>query len=315
MSFEEKNYLGVEIGGTKLQVAIGTGEGKIIEYVRNSVDVEQGALGIRQSIKQAIKKLSSTHSFSAIGIGFGGPVNRQLGTITKSHHVDGWNGFNLVEWLQKHTNCPAFIENDANAAALAEACFGAGRSYESVFYTTMGSGMGGGMVQNKILYHGTPPGETEIGQVRFSLAAENAETHCSGWGIDRKARAYVRQNPNSILASLVGDEKIGEARFLWSAVEQGDQGARNLFERLVQHIAFVQSHIVHLFHPDVLICGGGLTLIGEPLRTGIEKHLGAYIAEALHPPPPLKLAELGESVVCVGALLIAKQGLEKTDVS
>jgi len=307
---EEKIYLGVEIGGTKLQVVVGTGDGTILERFRESVDRERGAEGILESIRRAWAGFKQDHSPVAAGIGFGGPVDRGAGTIAKSYHIDGWDGFNLCEWFEELTGIPAFIENDANAAALAEACCGAGRMFKNVFYTTLGSGMGGGMVQEGLLYHGAVPGEAEIGQTCFSIAGENAETHCSGWSLDRRIRAYIVRVPESPLAALIGGQEGCEARFLLQAIEAGDEGARALFETLVQSIAFTQSHIVHLFHPDVLIYGGGLSLMGEPLREGIERHLTKYITQALQPGPVLKLAELGEDVVGLGALLLAYRDLK-----
>ena len=133
-----RTFLGIEIGGTKLQLVLGDDEARILERFRLTVDPEQGARGIKKQIRETLDKIR-LHSVSSIGIGFGGPVDHQTGKILTSYQVSGWGDFVLQEWLEKLTRIPVWIDNDANVAALGESLFGAGADCEQVFYVTIGS--------------------------------------------------------------------------------------------------------------------------------------------------------------------------------
>jgi glucokinase len=161
------------------------------------------------------------------------------------------------------------VENDANVAALAEAVAGAGTDYANVFYITLGSGVGGGLVVDGRLYHGALPGETEVGHLRLDRSGTTLESRCSGWAVDGRIREAVRQHPGSVLAQLVGDTSPGEARFLYPALERSDPLAQSILHETSADLAFGLSHVVHLLHPEVIILGGGLSLLGEPLRAAV----------------------------------------------
>ena len=197
------------------------------------------------------------------------------------------------------------IDNDANTAALGEARDGAGQGESPVFYVTLGSGIGGGLVIDGELYHGASPTETEIGHVRLSPAGETLESRCSGWAVDRRLREYVQANPSSPLTKPLAKREGGEAKHWLKAIEKGDEGARAMFSDVCREFAFGLSHVVHLMNPTVIILGGGLSNLGEPLRGGVESALGQAIMEVLRPGPSVRLAKLAEDAVPVGALHLA----------
>jgi glucokinase len=307
-------YIGVEIGGTKLQVALGDEEGRVLERRRMAVERQHGAGRIREQIERTVESLCADRDPLAVGVGFGGPVDVETGRVALSYQVEGWADFGVRAWLEALTGLPVSVDNDANAAALGEAVRGAGRGYRLVFYTTLGSGMGGGMVIDSRIYHGARPGESEVGLMCFDKSGATVESHCCGWAVDARVRRHAREHPGGLLARLVGDEAVGEARFLGPALQQGDAGARAILEETAEDIAFGLSLAAHLFHPEVMVIGGGLSLIGEPLRTAVAGFLPGLMTEAFKPGPQVKLAALGEDVVCVGALLLARQAVhEHTD--
>src|SRR6185436_8980193 len=138
-------YFGIEIGGTKLQVVVGNPDLKIEERRRSTVDRTLGATGIRQQIHSALSDLITQFDPIAAGVGFGGPVDWKTGRTSCSHHIEGWSDFELGEWLRSLLHAPVAVDNDANIAALGEACRGAGADKNPVFYVTLGSGVGGGL--------------------------------------------------------------------------------------------------------------------------------------------------------------------------
>jgi glucokinase len=301
------SLLGIEIGGTKTQLVAGDAQGRIQARRRLEVARARGADGIRSDIEAALGDLVSHCKPSGIGVGFGGPVNWRTGRICCSHHIGGWSDFELGRWLSGLTGLPVAVDNDANVAALGEVCRGAGVGLNPVFYVTLGSGVGGGCVVDGRIYHGAVPGESEIGHVRLDRAGAIVEQRCSGWAVDRRVRALQVAEPSSVLAGLLPAAPGGEAKWLKPALEQRDPVALRLLEEVAQDLAFGLSHVVHLFHPAALILGGGLSLLGEPLRSGVAQALPAFVMQALHPCPEVRLAHLGEDAVPVGALCLAGQ--------
>jgi glucokinase len=299
-------FAGIEIGGTKLQLVTGDENGKTLERRKLAVDAVKGASGIRQQIEKSLPKMLAGRKPVAIGVGFGGPVDWKTGKICWSHQIDGWSEFDLPGWLGRLASAPVFVDNDANVAALGEARHGAGVGFNPMFYVTLGSGVGGGLVAEGKIYHGSVPGEAEIGHVRLDRHGTTVESRCSGWAVDARIRELIKKEPASLLARKVGNAARGEARYLGAALLAGDVAARKILHETAEDLAFGLSHTVHLFHPAIIIIGGGLSDLGEPFRSAVQNGLGQFIMEAFAPGPPIKIAKLGEDAVPVGALELAR---------
>jgi glucokinase len=306
--------LAIEIGGTKLQLCVGTSHGTILDRRRCTVNPERGGEGIRSEIQRILPELIALHRPAAIGVGYGGPVNWRTGQVVKSYHVPGWTGFSLGPWLKEISGLPVFVENDANAAALGEAIHGAGRGFDPVFYVTIGSGMGGGLIHEARIYHGASPTEAEIGHLALDRSRLRPEDVCSGWSIDRGIREGLAKNPDSVLTRLCLGSPGGEARHLGLAITRKDSFALRILETASGHIAHALSHVVHLFNPEILILGGGVSLLGEPLRTTVDSQLRPLLMDALLPGPEIRLSELREDAVPVGALALAAQRLQTSAI-
>ena len=304
------NFLGLEIGGTKLQLVVGDESAKIRERRRLTVRADLGAAGIRSQIEKTLPELLADHKIAAGGVGFGGPVDWRAGRIARSHQIEGWSGFELAAWLRGLVGAPVFVDNDANVAALGETTRGAGAGFSPALYVTLGSGVGGGLVVDGKIYHGTAPGETEIGHLRLDRAGTTLESRCSGWAVDAKIREQIKARPDGPLARLVGDSVRGEARHLAAALQAEDEVAHRILATTAADLAFGLSHAVHLFHPAVIVLGGGLALVGAPLRTAVETALRGFIMDVFAPGPALRLSTLGEDPVPVGALLLAARSGE-----
>ncbi len=299
--------IGIEIGGTKLQIVRGTPAGIITERQRFQIDRQAGAAGIRRQIEIAIPQALQAGPAQAIGVGFGGPLDPDQGRIACSHQIEGWSDFPIAEWLRGLSGLPVAVENDANVATLGEAVLGAGKGRNPVFYVTLGSGVGGGLVVDGKIYHGMKPGEAEIGHLRLDRSGVIVEERCSGWATDRLIREAIRSAPDSPLARLIGEQFGGEARYLGPALQQGDPVAAGVINQVTSDLAFALSHVTHLFHPEVVVLGGGLSLVGEALRSGVARALPQFLMEVFHPGPEILLAGLGEDAVPVGALLLASR--------
>ncbi len=312
MATSLQHYLAIEIGGTKLQIVIGDDQAKVGKRFRFKVEKKEGAEGIRKQIVNTLHSKMKEIKFLAAGIGFGGPVDWQKGKICQSHQIEGWSDFALANWLGNKINAPVFIENDANVAALGEALYGAGKAFGKVFYVTLGSGVGGGLVIDENIYHGAIPGEMEIGHIRLNKFAQTLESSCSGWAVDEKIRKMKHNYPESVLTKLTEKINDGEARYLATALEQQDKFALHILQHTADDLSFGLSHVIYLIHPDVIVFGGGLSLIGAPLFEAVTQKLPGYIMKAFHPAPAVLSSQLKEDAVPLGALALAIRQLKKT---
>lgn len=301
----EPLLLGLEIGGSKLQLVAGLSPTRVLHRQRLIVDRAGGGAGIREQIRGALERWKDLR-WRAGAVGFGGPVNWTSGQIRCSNQVEGWDNLDLRGWLEELIEAPVGVENDASLAALAEARHGAGQGFSPVFYTNSGSGVGGGLIINGEIYHGVPPGQAEFGHLRLFAGGPSVEEHCSGWAVDRKIRERCEKHPASDLARLAGETRGGEAKILADALRAGDSAAQQILEATAAELAFALSHVVHLFHPGVVVLGGGLSLLGEPWRGAVARAIPGHLMSAFRPGPEIRLAALGEDVVPVGALALAE---------
>jgi glucokinase len=314
MSDDGGVFIGIEIGGTKLQFVGGDRSASVGWRVRLAADRDAGGQGIRRQIESAFEELHAAKTrIAGIGLGFGGPVDRETGRVSRSHQVHGWENFPLRDWLSERAGgAPVAVENDANTAALGEACGGAGKGYQTVFYCNFGSGVGGALVTRDgsngeaAIFHGAPPGEMEFGHLRLNRDGVTVESHCSGWAVDKRIRNESgHSSRDGALARLIALDPGGEARHLPAALTAGDPVARRVLDDVAGAIGFALSHVVHLAHPGVIVLGGGLSLVGEPLRAAVAKAMRPFVMEAFAPGPAVALAALGEDAVPVGALHLA----------
>jgi glucokinase len=174
-----------------------------------------------------------------------------------------------------------------------------------------GSGVGGGLVVNGQIYHGAPPGEVELGHLRLTREGAITEDFASGWSVDRMVREAVANDPHGALAKVLGEScaKSAEARALAPALLQGDPAAESIINAVADSLAYALSHAVHLLHPETVVFGGGLALIGPPLSERIAASLPQWLMEPFRPGPEIRLAQLMEDAVLVGSLAVANSRL------
>lgn len=322
-------YLGIEIGGTKLQIGVGPGDGTLGGLWRGAVDVAAGPEGIRRQIMAAVPELLERSGvdrarIAGIGIGFGGPVDDATHTIIKSHQIEGWDNFPLAEWITEMLGWPAVLGNDADVAGLAEALFGAGKGLSPIFYITIGSGIGGGLIINGEIYRGCGRGAAEIGHLRVWLPGNGGadgsegrplEAYASGWGIGQRARTRLAQGEgkDSMLLTLVNEtHEAISGRQVAEAAEQGDAFAQSVLQDARLCLANAVCHVIALLCPRRIIIGGGVSLMGEqllfePLRELVER----LVFRPFRGLPSIVPAALGEEVVVHGALALARRRLAR----
>jgi glucokinase len=338
-------FLGIEIGGTKLQLAVGhKGGGRLTALERHPVDPSRGAAGILEQIEQTAAALLQRYELSGIGIGFGGPVDAARGRVIKSHQIDGWEGVELGAWCEQRFRLPTRIGNDCDAAALAEATYGAGRRRRRVFYVTVGTGVGGGLVVDGHLQGQGRPAVAEIGHLRPGLHADRPEATveaiASGRGIEQEARTRISGDVSLHFSASRRDLRASSAerprvavapadeleeefkhdllnradgyldglttQIIAQAASEGNRIAADVLHHACQVLGWAIAQAVTLLAPEVVVIGGGVSLMGEewffqPVREAAAQYVFPPLRESYRILP----AALGEEVVVYGAIALA----------
>ncbi len=314
-------FLGIEIGGTKLQLGLGHGDGHILALWRGTVNPAAGGEGIREQIVRAVPELLAkantdrTHLKGA-GIGFGGPTDDRSNTVIKSHQIEGWDGFPLADWVSDLVGVPAVLCNDADVAGLAEALFGAGKGLSPIFYITVGTGVGGGLIIDGQIYRGVGRGAAEIGHLRVPYFTSERGDHiltvedlASGAGIEAQAAISERfgQDYSEGMRKHCPGGPIS-AKAIAAAAIEGEESALHILDEARAALAEGICHVIALLCPQRIVIGGGVSLIGEDL---FFTPLRELVADTVFPPfaglTDIVPAVLGEEVVVHGALALARQ--------
>ena len=317
--------LGVDIGGTKLAVGIAEPDGKIRAEAREPSRAAEGPdrmIGriiemARRVVRDAGLELGRV---AAVGIGCGGPLDVNRGVVLNALNNPGWINVPLVQRLEEMLGRPAYLDNDANAAALGEHRFGAGRGIDNMIYLTISTGVGGGVILDGQLRHGANGNAGELGHI--SVCYEGRRCHCGGIGCleayasgtSIAARALDALHAGVYSTELArlsaeGEERItGEA--VVDAMRHGDPLARAVWDETMELLGAGIASIINAFNPQRIVLGGGITKAGrllfEPLRRIALQRAMQPLAEVVDIIP----AELGDRTGILGAVAIALARLE-----
>ena len=315
----EELILGVEIGGTKLQLAIGTRDGEILDIIHGRVKVDKGAPGIRNWLEDNLPEMFARAEdlkgeIVAAGIGFGGPIDTAKGEVLKSVQIRGWSGFPIKSWFEEKFNVPTVVANDSNAATWGEYIKGCGKGSRYFFYTNMGSGVGGGIVIDGKLLDGQGFGAGEFGQTYVPDWTQNQpgkpekiENLCSGWAIESRLRSSGYVPKDSLLMKLAnGDEKGFDANKLATAARMGDEFALKEIDQIAHSMGLGIANLLCLVNVEVIAIGGGVSNMGRLLIEPIKKYVRKYEFVSSHNNYKIGKCELGDSIVLVGSILIAE---------
>jgi len=309
-------FLGIEIGGTKLQLGLGTDSGKIIEIYMDNVDPEKGSLGIREWLKKYVPSFiqKAEREFGlikAVGCGFGGPINSSRGRVLKSIQISGWEDFPIQEWLQETFSLPTIVINDSNAATWGEYCKGYGKGCRYFFYVNIGSGVGGGFVFDGKLYNGQGFGAGEFGHTfvpdwtsETTGDSEEIENLCSGWAIESRLNRSGYVPRDSLLFPKTSSVTTSD---LADAARKGDRFALKEIDLIASSIGLGLANVLCLTGVERIAVGGGVSKMGNLLIDPIRAHTRNYAFIINQGHYEINQCLLGDSIVLVGSILLAKQ--------
>ncbi len=316
--------LAIDLGGTKIAVAVVREDGTVIAHATRPTEAMKGGDWVLNRIKEAaLEALDASslppHALVGVGLGTPGVVDATTGTmLSEAVNIPDWKGRNLKAELERVLHLPAFVDNDANVAALGEWVFGAGKGARHLVYLTIGTGVGGAILLNGTLWRGANFSAGELGHVPVN--PDGPRCGCGGYGcvemfvsgpaIAQRAREFIQRGVKSVLADISPDELTAEQVAI--AAQRGDALAQFLLAEAGKFLGIALAGVVNLLNPERIIVGGGVAQAGEwllePVRWEVRRRALPTATEKLQIVP----AALGTKAGILGAAALVFHALEKS---
>lgn len=326
--YQETLVIGGDIGGTKVAAGIvNCATGEIQERTRTpmptSGSAEDGLAAVEAAIEQLLHRATpEARKIRAIGLCAPGPLDPRTGVIINPPNVPCWRNYPLAQRVSKIYQLPVQLDNDANAAALAETIWGAGRGYQNAFYATIGTGIGTGIVLGGKILHGRTGAAGEGGHVSIDFRGARCacgkrgciEALAAGPAIARAAQAELEKRPrdSGILVSLcngkpceVTSEMVGQA------FAKGDRIARDVLNQTIEYLAHWLGNIIDLLEPEIIVIGGGVSTMLKPFLEKISERLPGCCENQRAREIPIVPARFGENAGIAGAAALCRGVLAK----
>jgi glucokinase len=313
-------YLGLDLGGTKILTGLADSEGKIIARSRRDTEADLGEDKIIENmiatIEDVLEKTEVTkEQIITLGIGSPGPLDSKKGIIIENANLP-WKNVPLVERMESALGIKTLLQNDANAAALGEKWFGAGKNVDNMVYITISTGIGGGAIINKELFTGVNDNACEIGHTVIDPNGPLCgcgnhgclEAFSSGTSIGKRAREAAAAGQSKEMLELADNivEDI-DAVICAQAAHQGDQVAKDIFKNAGYHLGIGMGNVVNTFNTEMIILGGGVMkasdlFLDEAIKTMEDISLAGSLEVVT-----VKEAELGSDIGLKGAIAVAME--------
>ncbi|MCY4144830.1 MAG: ROK family protein [Chloroflexi bacterium] len=308
----KKEIIAIDLGGTQLRAARYDATLNLLAREHMPTGADDGLAAVLARIKAIISLVmpASRDQVDSIGISAPGPLNSKTGVIVSPPNLPGWHHVPLGAIIEAAFGLPVYIGNDANVAALAEASQGAAQGCRHVCYITVSTGIGSGIICDGRLVTGQAGLAAELGHIPIIVAAgkvSSIEKEAAGPAIARRARqALIAGDHTAMLAMVAGDPQQLDARVVGAAARHGDRLAIDLLAEAGRIIGLGIVTALHLFNPQIIVIGGGVSKTGEllfaPIRQTVRDHaLDSAFLGGLR----IEAAALGDDVALVGAAALA----------
>ncbi len=306
-------YIGIDIGGTKCAVTASDDSGNIVEKIRFDT------LGCQATLQTIFEAVASLGQAKAIGISCGGPLDTKRGIIMSPPNLPGWDNIPIVDMLKDRFCVPVYIENDANACALAEWKFGAGRGTASMVFLTFGTGMGSGLILDGRLYRGISGNAGEIGHMRMAPSgpvgfgkAGSFEGFCSGGGIRQlgiqKAKELFAAGKSASFCPSPDRIETINAKSIAEQADMGQCDAMEVYETCGRMLGRGLAVLVDVLNPEAIVMGSIFARSSHLLQASMEEELKKECLPESLTACRILPAALGEQIGDYGALTVAMSG-------
>lgn len=279
--------LAVDLGGTNLRAAVVNRDGDIQAETQQRTQSSDGPDAVIERIAAAVNGIAESNQVPndvPVGLASPGPLDPRTGVVYFSPNLPGWTNIPLAAKLRERTKREVVLSNDANAAALGEVFFGAGKGTRNLLYLGLGTGVGGGIYSEGLLIDGVRGMGGELGHVTVDLNGPRCtcgsvgciEAYTSAWALTRDALALVDSGRGDAILRAAGDRNNVGPRALGQAASDGDAATLALLERAGHALGAGMASFVNIFNPEVIAIGGGVSLIGDPLLEPARRALATF---------------------------------------
>ena len=305
--------IGIDIGGMSIKGAAVDSNGRVYETF--TVPVAKGEPGeitihnLAEIVKEYIQTYGLEDKVIGIGIGCPGTLDVQNGIVEYSNNL-GWNQLHLVDIFHEVLPYPVRLTNDANAAALGEAKYGAGEEYSNIIMLTLGTGVGGGIIINGKLYEGNLGKAGELGHIVVEVDGEQCtcgrkgclEAYASASALIRDTKKAMLENEQSLMWNICPDIDMVGGKVPFEAAKQGDQTAIEVLDNYIKYLGEGILNYCNIFRPEAIVLSGGIANAGEYLFSKLNKYVkDRYYGYKMTPEVKILPAELGYDSGKIGA--------------
>lgn len=302
--------VGIDIGGTKTAVSWGTAQGEIlVRRVLPTQDVHTTIGEVKKVIQAYLAEYGrEKQQISGIGISCAGPLDLDKGILLSAPNMPGWRNVPLRDIFARGFALPVAVDNDANCAAMAEKRFGAGRAVEHLFYYTVSTGIGGGIIIAGRIYRGASFDAGEIGHTVILPKGPKCncgkrgclESLASGTAIAKCARRQASRD--SLMLKLAGRKKDINAEIVAHAAAQGDKAAQGIYSTAAFYLGLSVTNVIQTLNPQMIVIGGGVAKAGKLLFQPLLKTVRAFTWKRPYEHCQIVPAQLQDKVADLGAI-------------
>lgn len=309
----QKPFIGIDLGGTKIGAGLIDIQGHVLASDYRKTHAKSGRDAVIARIVEAAHAVMEQASIDAdgvsgIGIGAPGPLDIPNGILTEPPNLPGWHNVPLKQIIEEALDISTYLENDANAAAIGEYLYGAGKGTRHMIYVTVSTGIGGGMILDGQIYHGTSGGAGEIGHMTILPNGPHCgcgnrgclEALASGTGIAREGQELITRGAPTLIAKLAGQEPVS-AKVVVNAMHQGDPYAQEIVMQALYYLGIGMANLANLFNPQMIVIGGGLSNLGDMMLDAVQRSIDYHAFPLAARQVRVTFAKLGSNVGIIGA--------------
>lgn len=312
-------YIGIDIGGTGIQMGIVNEMGSVLNKYEIKTNKELSFEEQLNKIVDAIYHMLDMSCYSisdihAIGAGVPGLIDLTTGYILKCTNI-GWFNVPFKSRLEEQMNCSVYIDNDANAAALAESIAGSSHGFATSVMMTLGTGIGSGIIIDGKIWRGSHCIGSELGHI--ILVADGIpcscgnkgclERYCSASAIIRMAREELLHRPESMIIESAGSFDKINAQIIIDCAKQNDPVATDIFQQYVHYLSMAVANVINLLDPDIIVLGGGVSNAGSYLLNAVQSSVTDFVVNKSSAIPKIAIASLGSEAGIIGAAMLGRK--------
>jgi glucokinase len=312
--------IGVDLGGTKMLLgALDAGSEVVWESREASTGQSEKAL-VELLVREVGRARAERPGIAAIGMGIPATIDHDKGLAVSAVNLPIEN-LPIRDLVREQTGLPAFVDNDANVAALAESLFGAAKGAKDAVMLTIGTGVGGGLILGGEIYRGATGASAELGHMAIDMDGPPCQGNCpnrgcvetlaSGTALGREGREAAERTPDSALGAMRADGVEIDGRVVTEAALGGDQTAIGVFDLVGTRLGVALASLANIFEPEVIVIGGGVIAAGDLLLEPARAELRARALTPMNRTPVVP-AELGQDAGMIGAAAMARIELARS---